>query len=254
MLWGIEFDMKATDRTLLANFPTPTVVDQFSTIDGLSENIRVAYILEYAPQSFKELQQLAGMKEQIANLLPSITFTQQMTYDSSIELSGTKWKLQELGKYFKEYIKFPNPLYPQGKDDFMSCLTKYAIKLHYGHRLYFESVLAIAIHFNSKCISLSYSRRELQKKSISIMQLDFSEQAQRLSEKQLKDAHSKGGKKRGAEISNAYYYRYEVVKGLLPEYEKENGKYDIAALVEFTRLSKRTIYNYIKRSKATAPL
>ncbi len=249
MLWGIEFDMKATDRARLAHFPEPTAIDRFTTINGPSTTIRVVYLLEYAPQSWKELQRLAGIKEQIAKLLPNITFTQQMEYDSTTELTGSKWKLQELGKYFTEFIKFPNPLYPQGTDDFMSCLSKYAVKLYYGHRLYFESVLAMAIHFNEKCVNSSYSRRELQKKAISIMQLDFSEHKQKLSEKELHSAHKKGGKIRGRDISKAHYYRYEVVKGMLPEYKKENGKYDIAALMEFTKLSKRTIYNYIKRSK-----
>lgn len=253
MQWGIEFDMKATDRPLLTHFPKPTIVDRFTTITGPSDNIRVVYLLEYAPQSWKELQRLAGIKEQMAGLLPNITFTSLMEYDSSIEFIGSKWKLSELGEHFKAFIKFPTPLYPQDKSEFMSNLTKYAMRLHYEHRLYFESVLATAIHFN-ECIKMPYSRKELQSKTMSVLDLDRSEWARKLSEKALEEAYSKGGQKRGAKISEQAYYRYETVVALLPEYKKVNGKYDIPALMEFTRLGRRTIYSYINRAKATAPL
>ncbi len=253
MQWGIEFDMKVTDRPALNNFPEPTIIDRFITITGPSDNIRVVYLLAYAPQSWKELQRLAGVKEQMARLLPDITFTQQMEYSSDIESIGRKWKLRELGEYFKKPIKFPTPLYPQDKSEFMSNLTKYAIRLHYEHRLYFESVLAMAIHFNG-CLNAPYSRKELQAKAVSIVQLDYTKQKQRLSLEQLKVSHSRGGEKRGAHIAEAAYYRYETVVALLPEYKKENGRYDIPALMEYTKLGKRTIYNYIKKANATASL
>lgn len=253
MQWGIEFDMKVTDRPLLAHFPEPTIIDRFTTITGLSDNIRVVYLLEHAPQSWRELQRLSGIKEQMARLLPEITFTQQREYSSDIESVNRRWELRELGEYFKEFIKFPIPLYPQDTSEFMSNLTKYAMKLHYEHRLYFESVLAMAIHFN-ECLNAPYSRKELQAKAISIVQLDYSEHTQRLSTLQLKEAHSTGGQKRGEDIAEAAYYRYETVVALLPEYKKENGRYDIPALMEYTKLGKRTIYNYIKKANATASL
>lgn len=130
MLWGIEFDIKATDRPLLNNFPEPTIVTRFDTITGPSDKIRVVYLLKHAPQSWRELQQLAGIKEQMAKLLPNISFTQQIEYSSGAEVIGSRWLLQELGKHFKEYIKFPSPLYPQDKSEFMKCLTLYAKKLY----------------------------------------------------------------------------------------------------------------------------
>jgi len=254
MQWGIEFDIKATDRPLLTHFPEPTIINRFTTITGPSDNIRVVYLLEYAPQSWKEMQRLAGIKVQMAKLLPNITFTPLMEYDSDdIEHMGSKWKLSELGKLFNNFIKFPTPLYPQDKSEFMSSLTKYAMRLHYEHRLYFELVLAMAIRFN-KCLKMSYSHRDLQAKAISILNLDRSEWKRKLSGKALKEAHSKGGQKRGAKIAKQAYYSYKTVVALLPEYKKKNGKYDIPALMEFTELGRRTIYNYISRAKTTASL
>jgi len=254
MQWGIEFDMRATNRPLLSNFPEPTIVTRFTTITGQSDSIRVVYLLEHAPQSWKEMQRLAGIKEQMAELLPDIRFTQQMEYDSSMaDMIGSKCKLNALGKYFPKYIKFPTPLYPQDKGEFMKNLTLYAKRLHYQNRLYFESLLAIAIHFN-ECLNLPYSRKELQAKAISVLEIDRSGWNKRLSEEEQKEAHSKGGKKRGKEISKAAFSRYETVVALLPEYKKKNGKYDILALIEVTQLSRRTIYSYINRVKASAPL
>ena len=96
--------------------------------------------------------------------------------------------------------------------------------------------------------------KDLQAKAISILNLDRSEWKRKLSEKALKEAYSRGGQKRGAKIAEQAYYRYETVVALLPEYKKKNGKYDIPALMEITKLSRRTIYNYISRAKTTTSL
>ncbi len=248
MSWGIAFKVEATRESSLASFPEPTARIRFNNHNGLSNYVCIYYLFDYAPQSFKELQRIAGIKEQMSRCLP-LEFIEDMEITIDPDEIGFKWKVKELGEYFNEYISFPTPLYPQSKDEFMRNLTLYAMKLHYQHRLYFESMLAMGILFN-KHIKEQFSRKELQKKAYSIMQLDRSDWKLRLNEKDLKEAHRKGGKARGKQISEDAYIRSEMIQAFLPDYRKENGKYDIAALMELTQLGRRTIYNEITKAKS----
>jgi len=248
MSWGIAFKVEATRESSLASFPEPTARVRLNNRNGLSNYVHIYYLFDYAPQSFKELQRVAGIKEQMRKCLP-VEFIEDMEIYIEPDEIGVKWKVSELGKYFNEFISFPTPLYPQHKDEFMRNLTLYAQRLHYQHRLFPESILAMAIHFN-KYMKEHYSRKELQRKAYSIMQLDRSDWKLRLNEKDLKEAHRKGGKARGKQISEDAYIRSEMIQALLPDYRKENGKYDIAALMEFTQLGRRTIYNETKKAKS----
>jgi hypothetical protein len=248
MSWGIAFKIEATRESSLASFPEPTARVRFNNHDGLSNYICIYYLFDYAPQSFKELQRIAGIKEQMSRCLP-LEFIEDMEIAIDPDEIGFKWKVSELGKYFNEYIQFPTPLYPQHKDEFMRSLTLYAQRLYYQHRLFSESILAMAIHFN-KYMKESYSRKELQRKVYSIMQLDRSVWKLRLGKEELQDALSKGGKTRGKQISEAAYLRSEMIQALLPDYMKENGKYDIDSLMELTQLGRRTIYNEITKAKS----
>lgn len=248
MRWGIAFKLEVTREHLLTHFPNPTAKVRFQNRTGLSDHVCIYYLFDYAPQSSKELQRIAGIKEQMAEQLP-LEFIEDMDISIEAEETGQIWKVNELGQYFSKYIEFPNPLYPQSKHEFMRNLTLYAQRLHYQQRLYFESMLAIAIHFN-EYMKESYSRKDLQRKASSIMQLDRSGWKQRLNEKDLQEAHRKGGKTRGKQISEEAYFRSEMIQALLPDYQKENGKYDVSALAEYTKLSKRTIYNQIEKLKS----
>jgi len=239
MRWGIAFKLKVTSEHLLTHFPNPTAKVRLQNRTGLSNYICVYYLFDHAPQSFKE---------QMAECLP-LEFFEDMEIDIAVEETGQVWKVNELGKHFSKYIEFPNPLYPQSKDEFMRNLTFYAQRLHYQYRLYFESMLAIAIHFN-KHMKEPFSRKELQRKAYSIMQLDRSDWRQRLDEMELKEAHSKGGKARGKQIAEAAYFRSEMIQTILPEYKKENGKYDVPELMKYTQRSRRTIYNEIKKAES----
>lgn len=248
MRWGIAFKLEVTKEHLLTHFPNPTAKVRFQNRAGLSDYINVYYLFDYAPQSFKELQRISGIKEQMAEQLP-LEFIEEMDTSIEPEETGHVWKVNELGQYFNKYIEFPNPLYPQSRHEFMRNLTFYAQRLYYQQRLYFESLLAIAIHFNTY-IKEPYSRKDLQRKASSIMQLDHSSWKRRLNEKDLQEAHRKGGKTRGKQISEEAYFRSEMIQALLPDYQKENGKYDVSALAKYTKLSKRTIYTQIKKSKS----
>ena len=113
-----------------------------------------------------------------------------MEYEPPEEIERV-YTIVELGKYFTKFVKFHKPLYPHSKDEFMRSLTFYCQRLYYEKQLHYEAVIAMALHFNAKC-GFGYSHREAMKKAKSMFLLDMSEWKVKLSEDELRDAHSKG--------------------------------------------------------------
>ncbi len=249
MGWCIEFKVPYTDSPLLANFPKPTQRVRYMTGKGQSPNLTVNYLFRYAPQSWHEVQRIASIKVQMKQLIPSILFAEEDVatniYNADI---GGLYAINELGKFFPMFIRYPKPWYPQSKDEYMSKLAIYAKRLYYEGLYHFESVLAMAIHFNSTMGS-PFSRREVQRKAIATMHLDQEGWKQRLEPEVLHQAHKDGGKKRGEQISEEGAKRMAQVSQLLPMYEKKKGSYDVKAIVEVTGYSKSTIYSIIKKLK-----
>ena len=158
------------------------------------------------------------------------------------------YTISELGKFFSKFIRYPKPWYPQEKDEYMSKLAIYAKKLYYEGLYHFESVLAMAIHFNT-CIASPYSHRQVQKKTISIMHLNQEGWKRKLEPEALIQAFKAGGNKRGEQISEEALERKTQVSQLLPMYEKKKGSYDVRAIAEITGYSKSTVYTIIKKLK-----
>ena len=250
MHWGIEFNIPYTDKPLLINFPEPTQRVRYMTGKGESPNLTVRYVFRYAPQSWHEMQWLASIKIRMKQQIPSISFTEESIEEN---IGGHAdidkiYTISELGKFFSKFIRYPKPWYPQEKDEYMSKLAIYAKKLYYEGLYHFESVLAMAIHFNT-CIGSPFSRREVQKKTISIMHLDQEGWKRKLEPEALIQAHKDGGKTRGKQISEESLERMMQVAKLLPMHEKKKGAYDVKALAEITGFSKSTIYDIIRKLK-----
>jgi len=150
-------------------------------------------------------------------------------------------------------VRYPTPWYPEGKDDYMSKLAIYAKNLYRYDLFHFESVLAMAMHFNH-LIGRPYSHREVMKKSLSIMNLDRSGWKRKLDEDELENALSQGGKMRGAQVSEEAHQRMMTVFHLLPEHTTDHGTYDVKGLMSVTGFSKSTIYNIIKKLKQSGEL
>ena len=176
----IEFD-----KTLWS-LPPPSNTRVLTSMRG--NMLEISYYFEYLPQSWREWQRINSIKIQMKELLPHIKFREFFKIDNVEKV----YTVNELGKYYPKFIKYQKPLYPSDKDEFMRCLTLYAQRLHYEDKLYLEGVIAMAMHFNSKC-RLGYSFREVVKKAKSVYMLDKDSWKTRLSDEELKKAHSKGG-------------------------------------------------------------
>lgn len=248
MRWNIAFEIPYTDEPMLTHFPEMTVKYRAATMSGASNNVTVAYIFKYAPQSWRQMQQIGRIKILMKRILPSIRFDENIgneIYNSEADL-GSLYFISELGQYFKTYVQFPQPLYPVMKEEMMSRLAMYAKKLYYQDIFYLELVLAMAIHFNEK-LGSPYNRKQLQSKTLSIMSLDRDEWRRKLDSESLMHVHKSGGKKRGVQVSVEADERRNKIKELLPLYKKSNGKFDIKSLVEITGFSRSNVYSILKK-------
>jgi hypothetical protein len=198
MQWGITLHIKSDFDRALWSLPPPSATRWLSKMDS-STTLEVLYHFQYTPQSWREWQQIASIKIQMKQNIPQLIFMDYMGSDEVVRV----YTIQELSKSFSKFIKFHKPLYPSGKDEFMRSLTYYCQRLHYEQQLHIEAVIAMALHFNSKC-GFKYSHREIMKKAKSVMMLDRSKWRVKLSEDALKKAHSQGGAKRVQQVREKF--------------------------------------------------
>jgi DNA-binding NarL/FixJ family response regulator len=187
MQTGISLKISSDFDRSLWSLPPPSSKRWLSRTDG-EKTLEVLYHFEYSPQSFREWQRIASIKIQMQELVPHLVFTE---YESPDEVQRV-YTIAELGKYFPKFIRFHKPLYPHSKDEYMRSLTFYCQRLYYEKQLHFEAVVAMALHFNSKC-GFGYSHREVMRKAKSMFLLDMSEWKVKLTQKELQQAHAKGG-------------------------------------------------------------
>ncbi len=255
MQWGIGFKIPYEDEPLLVNFPEPTVRDRYRDMNGESKYVTIKYLFRFPPQGWKEMQRLASIKVEMQKLISSIIFLEE---DVSLSVSdddeiGKIYTISELGRFFRGFIRYPKPWYPHEKDEYMSRLAIYAKTLYREGLFHFESVLAMAMHFNH-LIGRPYNHREVMKKSLSIMKLDRSGWRRKLDKDELENALSQGGKMRGAQVGEEAYQRMMTLFWLLPEYVTDRGTYDIKGLMAATGFSKSTIYNFIAKLRESGKL
>jgi len=190
MQWGLSLKVASDFDSELWGLPPPSETRWLSHLDG-TKTLNILYHFEYNPQSWREWQRVASIKIQILNRIPHAKFEE---YNPPDEVHRV-YTVAELGKHFPKFIKYHKPLYPSDKSQFMSSLTLYCQRLHYEEQLHYEAVLAMALHFNSKC-GLEYSHREVMKKAKSVMKIDRDEWKVKLSADELQQSHARGGKKR----------------------------------------------------------
>lgn len=235
MQWGISLNIKSDFDSERWGLPPPSKTRWLSKMDG-TKTLQVLYHFQYAPQSWREWQRVASIKVQIQGLIPHAEFSEYMLFDEVERV----YTIAEMGKYFTKFVKYQKPLYPSCKNEFMSSLTIYAMRLHYESMLHFEAVIAMALHFNSTC-GLDYSFRELNRKARAIFELDRSTWKVKLSDAELKKAH-----KRGNEISSqkmrdkSKSSRDEAIK------LKADGK-TLNAISQILNVSPSTVRRYVSK-------
>ena len=187
MQWGVSLKVVSDFDNELWGLPPPSKIRWLSRIDG-TKILNILYYFEYNPQGWREWQRVSSIKIQILNRIPHAEFEEYIPPDEVQKV----YTVTELGKHFSKFIKYHKPLYPYDKSKFMSSLTLYCQRLHYEEQLHYESLLAMALHFNSKG-GYGYSFRELNRKVKAILLLDRSNWRVKLKSEELKQAHSKGG-------------------------------------------------------------
>ncbi len=143
MRWGISFNVPAIHKSELWGLPPPSDMETIQKWDG-TQLINVLYHFQYAPQSWKEWQRVAGIKVQMQRRIKHLEFQE---YDSS-SIDGKIYTVSELGQYFKEFVKFPQPQFPGQKRESYRMLCRHAKRLHYEGILYEEQLIATSMRFN----------------------------------------------------------------------------------------------------------
>ena len=249
MRWGIAFRIPYADESRLANFPKPTLKYIAYTGNGRSKYLSVVYMFRFAPQSWRQLQQVGRIKVLMHRFIPSIIFDETVgveQYDSDELDLGTAYTVAELGRHFTGFVRIPSPLYPQGKEELLSRLAMYAKRLFYGHMLHMELVFAMAIHFNEK-LGQPFNRKQVQSKTLSVMKMSKTGWKEKLGSKSLRQAHRTGGEKRGTQQMLEAQQRCLKIKDFIPNCLKDNGKPDVTALMKATSLSRSTVYSYLRK-------
>ncbi|SFV58369.1 hypothetical protein MNB_SM-7-1334 [hydrothermal vent metagenome] len=231
MYYGLSLLFDSDFDKALWSLPPPSSTRRLSSLNG--ERLEILYHFQYTPQSWREWQRLASIKIQIKRLLPDVEFGDECFIDEVQKV----YTIAELGRYFPDFIKFHKPLYPSGKEDFMRSLTIYAQRLYYEKQLYYEAVIVMAIHFNTKG-GYGYSFRELNAKAKAIMELDRDKWKVKLTDKELKEAHSKGGKKRVQQKRE----QFAKLKERALQMRKEGMT--LKAISEALEVSLRTVHNW----------
>ena len=143
MRWGISFNLPAIHESELWGLPPPSEVRKIQKWVG-TLLINVLYHFQYSPQSWKEWQRVAGIKVQMKKKINHLEFQE---YDSSA-IDGKIYTVSELGQYFKDFVKFPKPMFPGQKREAYQKLCIHAKRLYYEDLLHIEQLIATSIRFN----------------------------------------------------------------------------------------------------------
>jgi len=144
MQWGISFSISASRESDLWGLPPPSQIERGQKWNG-TKMIYVLYHFLYSPQSWQEWQRVAGIKKQITNRVKGVEFVNY----SPLSVDCKQYTISELGKYFKEFVKFPKPLFPSEKKESYKMLCRHAKRLHYEGLLFEEQLIAASIRFNA---------------------------------------------------------------------------------------------------------
>ena len=137
MKWGIAFNVPATYESDLWGLPPPSQIERVYRNDG-TNMIRVLYHFLHSPQSRKEWQRVAGIKVQITNRVQGVELQEY----EPLGVDGKVYTISELGKHFKEFVKFPAPFFdgtPQ------AILARHAKRLHYEGLLHIEQLIFVSM-------------------------------------------------------------------------------------------------------------
>ncbi len=250
MKWGVTLNVPAA--SLLQRLPEPSSIKQLTRSDG-GMTIQATYHFEFAPQSWREWQRVAGIKAQIKHLINQCDFSEY----SGDEVSGKLYTISELGKHFKQYIAFPKPQFPLSAGEQYSRLCRHAKRLHYEGLLYFEQLVATSWRFNEAMAEIdNKSRRGKQgfrqvmvvaKRAWEFAQTRKHEWPVKLSADELK-ASRDDSRRKGAAKTNGNKRGLATINGYIAKAIIDDGQ-SIKDAVEILGISQPTAYRNLSLAR-----
>ena len=121
--------------------------------------VTYAYHFEYAPQSWREWQRLAGVKVQISQRV-NVEFV-----ESELRPTHIFYTVKSLGRHFRAFVKWPKPQWPANSKEEYRMLCRHAKRLHFKDMLHLEQLIATAMRFD-KYGDRSANGRSVMKKAV----------------------------------------------------------------------------------------
>ena len=234
MQWGLAFSISAVYESDLWVLPPPSSKRRLTSKNG--DVIMIFYHFQYAPQSPREWQRAAGIKEQIKQRVKSVKFNE---YEPT-EMEGHTYTVSSLGKHFKAFVKFPQPQFPSGQKEAYKMLCRHAKRLHYEGKLYLEQLIYVSMRFNA-VEGNKEGPRQTFKRAISAYRFALENKDEwkvKLSEDALVLAHTKG-----ASITNGVKKGVKILHSHIAKFMLDNGQ-DINTVCSVLSISRRTAYSY----------
>ena len=226
--------------------PTPSYKDTIYSKDG--KRVVLIYVLEGCIASPKQYRWISNIKLGLNDFLfVSFKHEDEFYISDDTETTSTLYTLNELSKAFQApLIKYPKIMYPSDKKDLYKQLCWYGMRLIHQRCFTKEAILYVGILMNS-VLKDKYSNKDLHKKALGAYKfIDENREnfSIRLSEKELKEAHSKGAKIKN---QNQALYTKEKIDALLKKknFIKANGKVNISLLAKAMNMTRKTISKYL---------
>lgn len=233
--------------------PIPTYKSLQTSYHGTKTNI--VFELKFYLTSSRDYKWLSDIKIRFKRfMIVGFEFIEDEFYiNDNTDFSGAIYTLDELSRiYQREFIKYPKFVYPQSKKDFYQKLSWSGAKLYYQKQLNKEILMSIALQMNQSFESnekLQY--KELYKKVLQVYEFILNNQdnyKQKLDPKQLKEALTLGGKKRGQQIKKEAKNTKLMIKRLIDQkkYLKPNGKPKINDIAKELEINRKTVTRILK--------
>lgn len=235
MRWGILFSVPATYEADLWTIPRPSFMERGRKWDG-TEMINVLYHFQYSPQSWQEWQRVAAIKVQIEKRVKRVKFKE---YESGSG-EGKIYTVSELGSHFKDFVKFPPPLYPGKRKEAYKMLCRHAKRLHYEGLLHIEQLIATSIRFNETDPEGITQTVKRAKAAYRFAEEQKDEWKVKLNTKALADAHRKGADKTNQIKRDKAAQKKERARSL-----KDQG-FTLKDIAKELEVSLRTVNNYLE--------
>ena len=226
--------------------PTPSYSDTFSTYNN--QKIILIYMIEGYITSSNQYRWISNIKLGIEKYL-CVPFTYEEDYHVTDETDVTTvlYTIDELSKAFKvPLITYPKIMYPSTKQEVYKRLCWHGKRLIHQKCFTKEAMISTALLMNKK-LSDKYQDKELHKKVLgAYMWIEENKEgfSVGLDEKQLKEAHSKGGQIRK---SQRVQQTKEKVQQLLEsgDFIKPNGKVNLSLLAKAMNTTRKTVAKYV---------